>query len=371
MKRILSFIFISAFTLGSIFAVEYGGLINSDSSFKKSSSDDFIFTEKLDTSAYLKIPFSKEGHTTLSTEFVYRFQYDDAKADHFINLSLLKLNHSSEVSDGLVNIAAGRFSMAENTGKIFNQTSDGLFGSYQTGSFMGSMYFGYTGLINRYFTTMNEMGITEYSGFTSDFYTSSLPYLVIGAELAFPNLFLEQSLGIASWNFIGIQKLKSNKIYGTLSLNGPLVENLYHNTHGIFAGILGDGTEQVAGLASTLLSYYFNYRGLAANAGITYASKDFQTVTSTSGLVTGDPWTNLFLTSLSASMLPITSLYVGAETNFVMVAENMEYAGTGLAGVISYQLFSDVALSLNASHFFAKHEAAKYTQISIKAAISF
>lgn len=371
MKRILSFIFISAFTLGSIFAVEYGGLINSDSSFKKNGSDDFVFTEKLDTSAYLKIPFSKEGHTTLSTEFVYRFQYDDAQINHFINLSLLKLNYSNEISDGLMNIAVGRFSIAENTGKIFNQTSDGLFGSYQTGSFMGSMYFGYTGLVNRYFTTMNEMGITEYSGFASDYYTSSLPYLVIGAEFALPNLFLEQSLGIASWNFIGSQNLKSNKIYGTLSLNGPLVENLYHNTHGIFAANFGDGTKQFAGLASTMLSYYFNYRGLVANAGITYASKDFQTVTSTSGLVTGDPWTNLFLPSVSVSMLPITSLYVAVETNVVLAAENMEYAGAGLAGVVSYQLFSDVALSLNASHFFAKQEDAKYTQISIKAAISF
>ena len=371
MKRILSFIFISAFTLGSIFAVEYGGLINSDSSFKKNGSDDFVFTEKLDTSAYLKVPFSKEGHTTLSAEIVYRFQYDDAKIDHFINMPLLKLNHSSTVSNGLINIAAGRFSIAENTGKIFNQTSDGLFGSYQTGSFMTSLYFGYTGLVNRYFTTMNEMGITEYSGFTSDYYTSSLPYMVIGAEFALPNLFLEQSLGIASWNFVGIQKLKSNKIYGTLSLNGPLMVNLYHNTQGIFSVNIGDGTEAFAGLASTLLSYYFNYRGLAANTGITYASKDFQTVTNTSGLVTGDPWTNLLLPSVSVSMLPISSLYVAVETNFALVAENMEYVGTGIAGVVSYQLLSDVALGLNASHFFAKHEAANYTQISIKAAISF
>ena len=372
MKRVLTYIFLSTFIIGSLFAVDYGGLITSDSSFKQNGSQDFVFAEQMDASAYLKVPFTKDGNTLLSAEFAYRLQYGDSQINHFINLPLLKISHTREVSNGLMNIAAGRYIMADGTGKIFSQTSDGLFGSYKTSSFSGSMYFGYTGLVNRFYTSMNEVGVSgEYSGFVSDFYTSSLPYLVVGADFSLPNLFYGQNLSIGSWNFIGTQKLKSNKIYGTISMNGPLVANLYHNTNVVLAGILGDGTAQFAGLASSVFTYYFNYMGLAANVGLTYASKEFQPVTNISGLVTGAPWSNLFVPAVSVSILPLSALYVGLETNVALQAESMEYTGVGFAAVASYQLFSDVAFSLNASHFLAKEEAARQTKISVKVAISF
>lgn len=372
MKRVLTYILLSTFIIGSLFAVDYGGLITSDSSFKQNGTQDFVFSEQMDASAYLKVPFTQDGNTLLSTEFAYRLQYEDSQINQFINLPLLKISHTREVSDGLMNIAAGRYTMADGTGKFFSQTSDGLFGSYKTSLFAGSMYFGYTGLVNCFYTSMNEEGVSgAYSRLESDFYTSSLPYMVVGVDFALPNLFYSQNLSVGSWNFIGTQKLKSNKIYGTLSLNGPLMPNLYHNTNVVLAGILGDGTGHFAGLASSVFTYYFNYMGLAANAGLTYASKEFQTVTSISGLVTGEPWSNLFVPTVSVSILPLSALYVGLETNLVLQAENMEYAGVGLAAVASYQLFSDVAFSLNASHFLAKEEAAKQTKISIKAAISF
>ena len=372
MKRVLTSIFITACILGSVFAVEYGGLVTSDSTLKQNGTEALVFAEQLDASAYLKVPFSQDGNTVLSTEFAYRFQYDSSQVNNFINLSLLKISHTQEISEGKMNVAAGRYIMADGTGKIFNQTSDGLFGSYQTSSMMASMYFGYTGLVNSFFTSMNVGGLTgEYTGFTSDFYTSSLPYLVVSADFSLPNLFAQQNLSVGSWNFIGTQKLKSNKLYGTISMNGPLMENLYHNTNVVLAGILADGTSNFAGLAATTVTYYFNYMGLAANAGLTYASKEFQPVTSISGLVTGEPWSNLFVPAVSVSMLPLSALYVGAETNLVLLADGMEYTGVGLAAVVSYQLFSDVAFSLNANTFIAKEEAARQTKISLKAAISF
>lgn len=372
MKRVLTNIFITACILGSVFAVDYGGLVTSDSALKQNGTSDVVFAEQIDASAYLKVPFNQDGSTVLSTEFVYRFQYEKPQANSFINLSLLKISHTQDVSEGQMNIAAGRYTMADGTGKIFNQTSDGLFGSYQTSTMMASMYFGYTGLVNSFFTSMNVAGITgEYTGFKSDMYTSSLPYLVMGVEFALPNFFSQQNVSVGSWNFIGTQKLKSNKLYGTISMNGPLMENLYHNTNVVLAGILADATANFAGLAASNLTYYFNYKGLAANAGLTYASKEFQPVTSISGLVTGEPWSNLFVPAVSVSMLPLSALFVGAEANLVLLADGMEYAGVGLAAVVSYQLFSDVAFSLNANTFIAKEEAARQTKISLKAAISF
>ena len=54
-----------------------------------------------------------------------------------------------------------------------------------------------------------------------------------------------------------------------------------------------------------------------------------------------------------------------------LTADEMEYTGVGVAGMVSYQLFSDVSLGISANHFAAKKEAQKQTKISIRASISF
>ena len=371
MKRIIASVLFVAMVATGVSAIEYGGLLDSNSSFEKIAENDFAFSQKLDASAYMRIPFTKDGRAALSTEFAYRFQYTAEDMNHFLNLPLLKVSYRGGVGNGYMDIAAGRFTMSDNTRKIFNQTSDGLFGSFATDVFVASMYFGYTGLVNRYFVSMVETDIDAYSGFESDFYTSSLPYMVVGANVGLNNLFLNQNMGIGFWGFVGIQNMKSNKMYGTISFDGPIVGNLFHSTEGVVAGLIQNDTSEVAGLFSSTLSYYLDWKGLAVHAGATYASEKFETVTATSGMVRSEPWTNVLLPSLSVSMLPVSNLYVAVETNFPLAAKDMEYQGAGLVGSVQYQLFSDVALGVNVSQFFAKMEENNYTKISLRAAISF
>lgn len=371
MKRIITAFLFVAMVAAGVSAIEYGALLDSNSSFEKVAENDFAFSQKLDASAYVRVPFTKDGRVALSTEFAYRFQYADEDMSHFLNLPLLKVGYSGGVGSGYMDIAAGRFTMSDNTRKIFNQTSDGLFGSFATDVFVASMYFGYTGLVNRYFVSMVETGIDAYTGFESDFYTSSLPYMVVGANVGLNNLFLNQNVGLSSWGFVGIQEFDSNKVYGAITFNGAIVGNLFHSTEGIVVGLIRNDTAEVAGLCSTTLSYYFDWLGLAVNAGATYASEKFETVTATSGMVRSEPWTNVFLPSLSVSMLPVSNLYVAVETNFPLAAKDMEYQGAGLVGSVQYQLFNDVALGVNVSQFFAKMEENNYTKISLRAAISF
>ena len=371
MKRIIASVLFIAMVATGVSAIEYGGLLDSNSSFEKIAENDFAFSQKLDASAYMRVPFTKDGRAALSTEFAYRFQYAAEDMSHFLNLPLLKVSYRGGVGNGYMDIAAGRFTMSDNTRKIFNQTSDGLFGSFATDVFVASMYFGYTGLVNRYFVSMVETDIDAYSGFESDFYTSSLPYMVVGANVGLNNLFLNQNMGIGFWGFVGIQNMKSKKMYGTISFDGPIVGNLFHSTEGIVAGLIRNDTSEVAGLFSSTLSYYLDWKGLAVHAGATYASEKFETVTATSGMVRSEPWTNVFLPSLSVSMLPVSNLYVAVETNFPLASKGMEYQGAGLVGSVQYQLFNDVALGVNVSQFFAKMEENNYTKISLRAAISF
>lgn len=371
MKRFLGLIFLTTFISASIFAVEFGGLISSDSLFDKQGSNNFVFTERLDTSAYLKVPFSKDGKINLATEFMYRLQIADSNVNHFLNLPLLKFNYAASVGTGTLNISAGRFTMTDNTSRIFNQTSDGLYVSYGTSTFAGSFYAGYTGLVNRHFVSMKEDGIESYNGFSSDVYTSSLPYLATAANLSLPNILFEQNLGFGFWGFFGIQNLKSNKYYGSINIDGPIFGGLYYAVDGVFAGISQENTTKFAGYTSAKFSYYFGLLGLTANAGLSFASEDFQTVTATSDIATGTQWSNTLVPTMSVSILPLPSLFIGAEATVPLTAKDMQYQGTGLIGVISYQFFSDMSVGLNVTQYFAKETSNSKTQLSIKASISF
>lgn len=371
MRRFLTIAIFSFFIVYNLVAVEYGGLISSDSSFEKIGESDFLFIEKLDSSAYFKVPLTREGKLVFSTEVFYRFQYNQPEINHFVDLPLLKLSYDDNFGTEDLSISMGRFPLVDRTAKIFNQTSDGLFASFATENYVTSFYFGYTGLINRHLVTMEEGGITEFSGFESDYYSSSLPYIVTNATITLPFVLLQQTVTAEFWGFSGIQNLKSNKLYGSLALNGPIIGNLFHNTEGIFAAILNDGTVDLAGLASTRLSYYFDLLGIATHMGVGYASEKFQTVTDVDALAMGANWTNLFIPSASVTLLPLSSLFVGIESSVALAANNMDYIGTDLVALINYQLFSDVALGVSASHFFAQEEALQSTKISIKAAISF
>ena len=77
MKRIITAFLFVAMVAAGVSAIEYGALLDSNSSFEKVAENDFAFSQKLDASAYVRVPFTKDGRAALSTEFAYRFQYAD------------------------------------------------------------------------------------------------------------------------------------------------------------------------------------------------------------------------------------------------------------------------------------------------------
>ena len=68
MKRIIASVLFIAMVATGVSAIEYGGLLDSNSSFEKIAENDFAFSQKLDASAYMRIPFTKDGRAALSPE---------------------------------------------------------------------------------------------------------------------------------------------------------------------------------------------------------------------------------------------------------------------------------------------------------------
>ena len=87
MKKILTFCFILTL-LSNLNAFDFGGLIQSDTNLNY--TDELVLSEILDTSLYVKCPLSKTGATYITTEGIYRLQFNQDVIKHGLNIPLLK-----------------------------------------------------------------------------------------------------------------------------------------------------------------------------------------------------------------------------------------------------------------------------------------
>ena len=370
MKKIVNIIVICGLFIQSIIAIDFGGLLNSSSGFNiHNKSAELDFSEVLDASAYLKVPFTKDGQSYFATEFLYRMEYLSKKVHNYIDIPLLKFQYSQPIGDTYIDLALGRFYTSDATGKVFSQTSDGFAGSFTSQKFNFGVYIGYTGLVNSKLTGMTT-SVTYNVEFPS-FYEFSAPYLVTSLSASAPFLFLGQSLGADIWGFIGLQGNKSHHIYGSLTLTGPLYAHLYHNTALTLAGNFREQDKKFGALTSTDITYYFNTLDMALGGKIAYASKDFTTITSTTGTVTAMPWNDIFISGITFTMVPIRPLFLGTEISAIFNGTHFDYKGVQLASTLRWNIFSDVSASVDGSQIFAKDINDWKTNITLKVAMSF
>ena len=253
-------------------------------------------------------------------------------------------------------------------GDIFSQSTDGVSFIYKSDIFASSVYAGYTGLINGKITDM--VGSSEYEINGCDLYSLSLPYVVISSGVELPYLYMNQTLGLDFWGFIGTGILDSTKFYTTLDIRGPVSSSVFHTTS---ATVLFDNSNDatVAGfLGSFNLDWFLPYMNSVVSAKIKYASNNFTPVTESNFLINGSYLNNLFATGLEASFKPKSELYVLGDVLAVFKSNNFDYYGTQLSGKLILQVLSDVQLSAFATWFHSNIDVS-VTNFTLKAVISF
>lgn len=350
-------------------AVDFGGLLASDTEFTKIGDESFAVAETADAILNLRVPFSKDGRSYMVAEGMYRFEVVQDDLSHILDMPLLKVNFALDSAAGVLNVSAGRYGIQDITGKIFLQPTDGLSFVYSSDSVVSSVYAGYTGLINSKTTDMVEVPSFEPAG--NDLYVLSLPYLVFSGGVELPYLAFNQTLLFDLWGFVGTQGLGKNSVYTSLAASGPLAGTLFHTTGASFLVDITDAKTTFGFLAD--FNLVWNLPSIRSNvlASFVYASKNFNSITSQSPFVTGVHWNNLMTAGLCFSVVPVSSVYVGAETMVLFDVDEFGYKGTQFSGKAKWQILSDVHIAGVASYFMASENVDSVASFTIEAAISF
>ncbi|WP_308687325.1 hypothetical protein [uncultured Treponema sp.] len=346
-------------------------------------------------SALAKIPFNKRGTSFLSLEASISHSYEKIFGDHenseneFIaDLNVLKFSSIMECSAGKFFLDAGRLFLTDISQTIFAQSIDGAYAQFSASWLDVSVFGGYTGLLNLKNTSIMHSGGYVWEPVDEDekdFYDFCAPYIAGGAKISFPYLLLNQTIsleGLGFWNTEGpadSPEDEDNRFYGTLRLDGPLAPMLFYGLSGTASST---DFSDFGFLGRANISLFPDFKSSSITLSASYASGDrgpfvpFIGFTQITACLSADEpiYSGISKAGLSATIIPIDKLYcaVGGDAVFVdNDSSAFDYCGFQVYGNAKYQLFSDVALTLYASHFAGDSSDSSRTEIAFNAVISF
>lgn len=368
MKRLLTYFIYSSVLLLSINAMTFGGIITNDTG-ANGNTDNIGFEQSDKLVLWFKTPFDFAENSYLVGEGSYKFKYTsiDKGINHYADLSLFKFSTTLPLKESLkLKFDVGRFIVSDLTGSIFNQTTDGLMTSLQGETVKSSLYVGYTGLVN---SKNNAMNNQYYTPNDTQFYSLASPYLVTGINASFPRLFANQTLSTEFYGFWDILSVSNdyNRIFYTLSLNGPIKGALFYVFSTSF-NMSGSNEVTFGGLAnqtSLELSYYPDFKNTMISLKTTVGTgekgdtiRNFIPIsTSNSNLASTLDYAGIVKTGLTCSIRPIESLFCLANTSiFFSLPTDAKKAGVeGFEYLLSarWQALSDVQLTGSFGQYFS------------------
>ncbi|MCR5217932.1 hypothetical protein [Treponema sp.] len=377
---------LSALFTVSAFSLETKGIISNESQLSFSENDYSVpsLVQKDSLTASLRQPLSQSGKTYFSAEAMVSFEYDRTFSDPayddteiLADLTLFKLASKIPVNKANFCIAAGRFSMADATSRIYNQNADGILLQYLSPYIELNAYGAYTGLLNAKTVTILTPVASAYgSNSDKDFYDFATAYIAGALSIKFPYLLFNQSITAECFAFISTEgpgemtAEDDKRIYGTLALDGPLSSSFFYNASTSF--LFSEEMDYKAANYSAIKADIFPSESFMLSVSGCYASgkqgafEAFTTFTaSTAGLnVSEKKYNALAMGGLAcaARISPEVILNLGGDILFDIPETEAEYSGTQVSAALTYQAFTDLSLSLSAQTFIAdKEEESKST----------
>jgi len=211
------------------------------------------------------------------------------------------------------------------------------------------------------------------------------PYIAGGVKISFPYLLFNQTIsleGLGFWDTEGpadSPKDEDNRFYGTLRLDGPLAPMLFYGLSGTASST---DFSDFGFLGRANISLFPDFKSSSVTLSASYASGDrgpfvpFIGFTQITACLSSDEpiYSGISKAGLFASIVPIDKLYcaVGGDAVFLDRDDNaFDYYGFQVYGNAKYYLFSDLALTLFASHFSGDSSDSSRTEIALNAVISF
>lgn len=392
MKRHAALIALVSLALAQAAAFEYGGIIDNSTTFRVNANkwDSPRLSDTANVTVNLRQPFNKDGTAYIAAEGFFRYnlgvsfgQQTNTTHRFIADLSLLKLGASFKLDNNKsVVLSAGRFLAADNTGIVFNQTIDGVWCQFNASRAVIQATAGYTGLLNAKTNAMlTSSGATWSSNSSQQFYVLAAPYIIANAKAEFPYLFANQTIAIEAFAAFGagIAQSDGNRMYATLSLNGPLAPTLFYTLSSTFS-VHNFDFSALSNLSRLELTFYPYGNAIKLNFDAVYASgtgsggiSKFAAITAQPAVsLAGTGYSGIFKTGLNCSYKQNNSLWYTLGTDVLFdCRSDFAFSGVQIAAGMKYQMFSDLAFNLDAKTYFANAESKNATSISLKATISF
>jgi len=380
MKKLLGTITTVVVLASSLMAFTWSGLI--DNNTKLSSNDFETYGLNQSNALYLSMntPVSTSGNLKFSAEGLYKYTYNKADETsaftNIIDLDLAKLSGKWNVSNGAVTLAAGRFLMSDSSGVVFAQTSDGLNLGYETGFIKASFYAGYTGLLNSLNVSMVDVNADATN---TQFYNLSAGYIPLGLELAYTAFCDTNTIGFQGFYFLDPERKLNDKLYGTLSINGPV------SSVGAYSFVTTVGSADLENDSLMLYSkfdftYYLAQNGILS-LGAEYASgshlglNPFTTITTRTAYNAGGgmPLSGVILPNVTGIFIH-NNLFASLTEKIVcaMPQEECTLQGFDTSVSVLYNVLSDVQVGCDITAFADINTSSlNYYAATIRASLSF
>ena len=376
MKKILSAVFAVLFTVSASFAVEWGGVFNDNT---KGSTQKFESASLEQSNAiyfWLKNPVGENMSFSAEALYKYVLSVDNGRSSflNIIDSDLLKFAGDFTSGKGKISFAAGRFPFADLSSTIFSQVSDGVSFKYDLPLVRLSAYAGYTGLLNAFSVSMVDSRTVGTP--VSQVYTLCHGYVPVMANVVFPVIFNNQSLGFGFNIFTDVEPTKSNKYYGSLVLSGPLANSVFYNLTTSF------GSENFKNCMnySSFQLYIFPVQSIMIIVGAEYASGNNGFLSPYHAVTYFQASKALGSPELSGVIIPQLTVsatfgdaWIGGTAKYVLDAtESVKNGGLELDCSFAYNIFTDLKVGCDITAYmdFSNSNSSLFTA-SLNAALAF
>ena len=358
-KTVLSAAF-AVLLLAPLCAFDWGGKLNSTTKYQGDKFNSLFWYESAGVHLWFTSPIGSKLY--FGTDASYEFRYDQkgGTVKNIVDINLFKLSGTFHPNQkDTFEFGAGRFSVNDATGIIFNQTSDGIYAKYSWPVCSVSLYGGTTRLLNSHDVVILRRfsDTTVKSEHASFVYVLGPSYIPLGLSLYFPSLFLNQDITLEQWGFIDYSGDGYNRFYTTLMFSGPVLNNLFYAASTTLSMANTASFSNLSNLSKLTLSFYPAEKASIGFSGV-YASGDHGAVSPFRGFTSqtavsasetagfGTEYESKLKTEISGTYTFLSRVYVGASAAAVFACPNtFSYNGFQWRIDAIWNIFHDLQLS--------------------------
>ena len=368
-KTVLSAAF-AVLLLAPLCAFDWGGKLNSTTKYQGDKFNSLFWYESAGVHLWFTSPIGSKLY--FGTDASYEFRYDQkgGTVKNIVDINLFKLSGTFHPNQkDTFEFGAGRFSVNDATGIIFNQTSDGIYAKYSWPVCSVSLYGGTTRLLNSHDVVILRRfsDTTVKSEHASFVYVLGPSYIPLGLSLYFPSLFLNQDITLEQWGFIDYSGDGYNRFYTTLMFSGPVLSNLFYAASTTLSMANTASFPNLSNLSKLTLSFYPAEKASIGFSGV-YASGDHGAVSPFRGFTSqtavlasetagfGTEYESKLKAEISGTYTFLSRVYVGASAAAVFACPNtFSYNGFQWRIDAIWNIFHDLQLSSAIYQYIGKN----------------